>query len=144
MTGHKALDEIFSEARQWRQGHPWTSRWYGLRYRAANAWAWRRLPRYAWQRATRGYSTRDWWSFDGWICGVIGRACADLRDHGHGHPADTTEAEWNDVLTRISEPLLEYSEHHLEDLSYQREMARYEAAREAMHLFAENLGSMWD
>lgn len=142
---HRTLDEIMADAEQWHQDHPWLSRWHGLKYRLKELWHWRRVPRWTWQRARRGYSDRDLWSLDTYICGVVGAGVEHLRRVSHGHPADLTEDEWDDILTRISGPLLAYSSEKFEDgYTYDEEMARYEAAREAMHLFAEHLGGMWD
>lgn len=139
------FDEIMEEARQWRASHPWRRRWYGLRRRLRRARVVAaREPRWAWQRARHGYSRRDLWSFDTYIAGVIGRACIDLRDTSHGYPNGLTEEEWANVLTGISEPLLEYSEHKFADLTREEGQEQYEAARSAMQWFACRLGDMWD
>lgn len=107
----------------------------------------RRQLRWFWQRGRRGYSDQDVWNFDTYIAGIIGRGVRDLRECGHGHPDDImTEEEWHSILDRISGPLLTYSDGDKwrDGYTYEEEMRRYDAAREAMHLFAEHLGGMWD
>jgi hypothetical protein len=138
------LEEVFGDFERWHDEHPWRSRWCRLKGMTKDVWHWRHIPRWKYQRAKRGYSTCDWWSFDTYICGVIASACRDFRDHGIGHPSDVTEEEWDDTLTRIAEPLQAYSDGKFEVFTAEEMAAQYEAAREAMHLFAENLGSMWD
>lgn len=115
-----------------------------IRRLVRDAWRWRHTPRWGWQRIKRGYSTRDLWSFDTFIAAVVADACENLRDNGHGYPCEMTVDEWNDVLTRIAEPLKVWADEKFTTLTFDEEMKRYEKAREAMRLFADNLGSMWD
>lgn len=137
--------EIMAELEKWHRDHPWRSRWRRLTGWLRDAFRFtRRAPVKAWQRARRGYSTPDLWSFDVYICGVIGRAVLDLQANGHGYPVDATEEEWHDLLTAIAEPLLAYSEGKFAALDRDSDFAQYEAAKNAMRLFADNLGGMWD
>ncbi|MFD4474650.1 hypothetical protein ACFWPU_00835 [Streptomyces sp. NPDC058471] len=143
MTGkhHVTLDEILADG--WHEDRWWQSCWYGGRRRLRSAWAARRKPRWWWQRARRGYSTRDWWCFDTYISGVIAKACRDFQEHGRGYPGDMTAEEWEAILDGIATPLEAYIADVCDD-TYEEQMAKYEAARVAMHLFAENLGGFWD
>lgn len=96
------------------------------------------------ERGRYGYSRRDWWSFDIYICGVIGRACQDFKGYGNGFPGGMTESEWNQLLEDIYVPLLEWHEHRFEYYDLAAEEFAYEQAKEAMHKFAEHLGAFWD
>ena len=142
--GEKLLDEIFAEVKQWHDEHPWLSRYYRLRRWVRNGvHTAKRQPRIWWQHIRQGYSYRDLWSFDTYIAGVIGRATEELKG-AYGCPSDMSEEEWMATLARISEPLLAYSKGKFLDLTREQELAQYDAAREAMHLFAGRLGDMWD
>ncbi|WP_183068972.1 hypothetical protein [Streptomyces sp. gCLA4] len=142
---YSSMEELTADIRRWRQDHPVRYRYGRIKARTQEVWSKRHVPLFVRQRARRGYSERDLWSFDAYICGVIGNGVRDLRAIKHGYPAHMTPEEWDAVLGRISDPLLDYAEHHL-DLSegYEVMTARHDAAREALHPFAENLGSMWD
>lgn len=140
----QSIGEMLAEMRQWHLDHPWRSRWYRARGRAKDAARTARLqPRWWWQRARQGYSVHDLWSFDTYIAGVIGNAVQDLKG-AHGYPSDMSEEEWAATLDRIATPLLAYSEGKFLELTREQELAQYDAAREAMHLFAGRLGDMWD
>lgn len=104
---------------------------------------WKRIARHNKERAQKGYSVYDWWSFDTFVCGLIANACRDFRLIGHGHPGDMTEEEWNAYLLEIEEPLRVWAEEKF-DLHGDEEMAAYRAAQEAMAKFTARLGYMWD
>jgi hypothetical protein len=111
-------------------------------------WPWqyyRRVWRHESQRVNNGYSWHDWISFDTFLCLVIADACRDFRENGQGYPAGSSEEEWNDVLTRIEDPLRWWGENKFDnELSAEGEKLRYEEAKDAMRLVAEHLGSLWD
>ncbi|OII61171.1 hypothetical protein BJP40_06490 [Streptomyces sp. CC53] len=146
MGDHTPLDGFMAEADRWRSEHPWRCRWGRVWRRAGDVWRAVRLePVWAWQRARRGYSERDLWSLDTYIAGVVGAGVQHLKEVKHSHPVEVTEQEWDDILDRIAGPLLAYAEGKFDPgLSFEDELVQYEAAREAMRLFAEHLGSMWD
>lgn len=50
------------------------------------------------QRALRGFSDFDWWSFDTYISWVIATALTKFRDEGIGYPVMYTEEEWKAIL----------------------------------------------
>jgi hypothetical protein len=51
----------------------------------------------------------EWWNGHAHLARVIASMALQHRDIGNTHPADLTKAEWDDVLTRIGEPLLAYA-----------------------------------
>lgn len=104
---------------------------------------WKRVERHNRERAQKGYSAFDWWSFDTFICGVIANACRDFRLKGIGYPGDMTEEEWADYLLSIETPLRVWAEEKF-DLGHEQELEAYEAAKAAMHKFADRLGNFWD
>lgn len=105
---------------------------------------WRRINRHNSERALRGYSRYDWWSFDTFVCALIANACRDFRLYGHGYPADMTVEEWNTYLLEIEEPLRVWAEQKFDFDTPEQELEAYRAAQKAMAMFAHRLGSMWD
>ena len=105
---------------------------------------WTRLV-WAWQRARRGWSDRDLWSLDAYLCGVIAGSLTDLRDSGHGGPGDLTPTEWRALLARIAEPLAAYSKWRSRvDARPEDEAAVRAPAQEAIRLLADRVGDLWD
>ena len=104
---------------------------------------WPRAWRKRWERGRKGYSVYDWWSFDTYICKVIADACQDFRLHSHGYGNGYTKESWAQYLLSIEEPLRVWGEQKY-DLFGDEEMEAYEAAKAAMHRFADELGQMWD
>lgn len=104
---------------------------------------WKRVQRHNSERAEKGYSVFDWWSFDTFICGVIANACRDFRLKGVGYGNGYTEESWNEFLLGIEEPLRVWAESKFK-LSHEQELEAYEAAKAAMHRFADELGQFWD
>jgi len=104
----------------------------------------RRLRRHRRERAKKGYSTYDWWSFDTYITWVIGNAVLDFKNNGVGLHYGSDSAENAAWLDSIAKPLLRYSEMKFDILDHEEEVRMYNEAREAMHKFAENLGTFWD
>jgi hypothetical protein len=95
--------------------------------------------RWRWQRAERDWADRDTWSLDSYLAQLIGSSVAFLRTHTHGYPSDITPELWDDILSRISQPLLAYHKHWDNyDEKYISE------AQQALHLLAEHLPSLWD
>lgn len=74
--------------------------------------------KYAWQRATKGYSDPDVWEFDNFLTHVIAGGLNELSNSTHGFPCsllvDNTENEeekfkrWQEILREISNDMLEY------------------------------------
>ncbi len=54
----------------------------------------RRTIRHWYQRRTRGWDDSDLWSLDQTMAKWILPRLRRFRDAQHGHPGDTTEAEW--------------------------------------------------
>jgi hypothetical protein len=102
-----------------------------------------KLERHRKERSEQGFSTFDWWSFDTYIAGVIGRAVLKFREDGMGYPGDMTEESWNAFCTEIAEPLIAYSDQKF-DVTREDEFKLYEDAKEAMHKFSDRLGYFWD
>lgn len=104
---------------------------------------WKRVSRHNAQRAQKGYSVYDWWSFDTFICGVIANACRDFRLKGVSYAMGYTEGSWSAYLLSIETPLRVWAEGKY-DLGHGEEVEAYEAAKAAMHRFADELGNFWD
>lgn len=137
-------DHVYQWERHWRRN--------SLRHRLQLppwlCWEWpwqhyRRIRRHERQRIKNGYSWYDWISFDTFLCLLLADACKDFRENSHGYPMGSSVEEWNALLTSIEEPLRVWGESKFE-LKHDEEVAAYEAAIAAMHLVADNLGSLWD
>lgn len=105
---------------------------------------WKRVNQHNSERAQKGYSKWDWWSFDTFVCALIANACRDFRLKGHGYPGDMTAEEWGIYLLEIEEPLRVWAEKKFDFDTQEEELEAYEAARKAMAMFAHRLGWMWD
>lgn len=102
-----------------------------------------KLARHRKERQEHGFSAADWWSFDTYIAGVIGRALIKFRDEGHGYPHGSSEEEFKTLCTEIAEPLLDYAENKFKVFG-DKEDKMYNDAVAAMIKFSENLGQWWD
>lgn len=110
--------------------------------------------RWRWQRMMRGWATQDCWSLDRYITQVLGESVAYLRDHNHSWPGEQNGLEkpedWDALLTRISQPLLDYKKHwdwedgQTVDQHWEHEKKVMADAQEALHLMAEWLPYLWD
>lgn len=107
-----------------------------------------KLPRHHQERIERGFSEYDWWNFNSYIAGVVATAVLKCVD-GYGYFAintkdyeEDTEEDFKATCGAIYYALTEYLRADYEWADDMNE--RYEEAREAMILFAENLGSWWD
>lgn len=101
-----------------------------------------KLRRHKRERAKKGYSTFDWWSFDTYITWVIGNAALDFK-HGFGYIYGDNDKDHEEFIDSIAKPLLEYSEKKF-DVFGDEEVELYENAQAAMHKFADYLGHFWD
>lgn len=101
------------------------------------------------QRARRGFSDEDLWSFDHYICEVLSKGLHRLADTTHSYPGEwngyATPEEWDDNLRTLSKALGGWTSHSIMDAdSYEQELELYQNAQAALHKVADDLGSMWD
>ncbi|WMI33488.1 hypothetical protein SEA_KENREY_96 [Streptomyces phage Kenrey] len=96
------------------------------------------------ERAKSGFSTFDWWNFDRYIAGVIGRAVRQFAD-GHGYHSDFSNMEdFAAFCKTIYEPLEFYASEEYSELSFAEQDVKHTEAVEAMKKFSERLGAWWD
>lgn len=101
-----------------------------------------RQPKIAKQRATRGFSYRDLWSFDAYLARVISQGCRELAIVEHGHPCGITYEEWIAILNKIADGFEAYEEildFKADDIELRK--AQYD---EAMKLFVQYFEHLWD
>ena len=96
------------------------------------------------QRARRGWSDYDAWSFDSYISRVMSQGMARLAASTHSWPGEQSKwptfEEWQDHLTSMSVRLGAWN---LDTDSFSdKEM--FEVTRKAMHEWADNFGHYWD
>lgn len=94
------------------------------------------------QRALRGFSDYDWWSFDTYISGVIATALEKFRDDGMGYPCEYTEEQWKMVL----DIAIEGFELHATKFDWEWE-DRFQNDKKveiALDIFRGIYGSLWD
>ena len=102
--------------------------------------------RYAWQRATRGFSDPDWWELD-WRSSKL--FCAELRyfaKHCHSFPQALAEKygndgydQWKDILNQIADNLEKYADTRFENAELSEHYWK-----EAFSLLSEWHTNMWD
>jgi|SRR5579859_188539 len=105
---------------------------------------WKRVRRHREERATRGYSTYDWWNFDQYIAGVVANACQDFRTKGVGRPIDMEDEEWMTFLLSIEEPLRAWADDKLSTYDKETSQKLYDDAKAAWHRFADRFSQFWD
>jgi hypothetical protein len=130
-------------------------RWLTLKRRLAAPRRWVREVRWFIHRGRHGWARPDWWSFDDYICRLIGECLTEFRDKGHSYPGDgvkggETPEEWHETLTKIIDPLLAYKTHwdwgDDQDVNehWAREQKIIAEAQDALRLMADWLGGLWD
>ena len=109
--------------------------------------------RFAWQRATRGFSDKDIWGLADWHTDLLRAALTHFRDNLHGHPAHLNDGGdevlgqrmWEEHLDKII-ALLDRCD---EELFNEREQAiindytiGHNPTEEAKRLFYEELNKL--
>ena len=104
------------------------------------------------ERATQGFSTYDWWGFDGYLSFVIiGGLKKFIRD-GNGYPGSLESIdEWNVILEKMiagfeaAEEIKNYDPPDFSLETYEVFVAEKSAVRdEGMALFVKWYGDLWD
>ena len=90
------------------------------------------------QRAERGFSDYDFWSFDTYISAVLANYAEYAREHNHGYPIGITEQEWDEILEKIQIGFANNAEHSFDD------KFKPELLEEALTLFAKWFQNFWD
>jgi hypothetical protein len=153
--------------RRWRHEtlHPFLAR---LKRRIMAPRRWYYQARSFIRRGRHGWARPDLWGMDSYICQLLGEMTASLKQQAHGHPCQATrsdscgnvkdgpkcscEQDWNDILDRISGPLLAYKSHWDWDREggetieqfREREDKIISDAQDALRLMADHLPSLWD
>lgn len=95
-------------------------------------------------RARRGWSPRDTWSADIYICRVVGEMLLHLADHDHGWPGTDefpTYEDWTSALRFHGDRLVRYGE---DPFAVDVDGERQADAQASLHWVADHLGAMWD
>lgn len=74
--------------------------------------------KYAWQRATRGFSDPDCWEFDSYLSRIISGGLKTLDKNRHGFPTELYSQlgeedgnqEWSKILSEISAKMEKYEQ----------------------------------
>lgn len=94
------------------------------------------------QRGRRGWSVRDTWSFDSYVCWVLSEGTAWLAEHDHGYPGEGTEwdtpEKWKAYLLDLSVRLGTWNDKTFLDND------AFEVSSKAVEEFGRNLGHFWD
>lgn len=101
-------------------------------------------------RIKNGYSYRDLWSFDVYIAGVLSKALIELRDIGHGYPADEgmTPEKWHDILTEMAEGFEAWT-HIFDNEAYGDNWKEWQEdidkkLKSSFELMSKWFGNLWD
>ena len=92
--------------------------------------------KYAWQRATRGFSDPDCWEFDSYLSRIISGSLKTLDKNRHGFPIELYfqlgeeggDKEWSKILSEISAKMEKYE--RLKSSEYPPDNLPPEAIRE--------------
>lgn len=117
--------------------------------------------KFAWQRATRGFSDRDWWSIDYHIADILSKALPMYIDRGHGvsmgfFEGDDFESDeaHEKAITKQKEEYLKYADFFKrycdggvwtkEETAKELNGVTTEEYEEAMQWLATNFSGLWD
>jgi hypothetical protein len=108
--------------------------------------------KWAWQRVYRGWDDRVLWSIHDHLIDHLPIWLTWLRDNGAGFPADMTEQQWNEELSRMIAGF--EAARKLDDLDWMDIQGKDEQAAEQQRLsevfnngmksFTEYFFSLWD
>lgn len=94
-------------------------------------------------RAVNGFSTYDWWNFDGYLAFVIAGGLKKFRNEGSGYPADLTIEQWNTLLDIMIEGFEGWQNKFVVDtFEEEKELARELGV--ALDIFKAYFTSLWD
>ena len=105
------------------------------------------------QRGKRGYSDRDLWGFDYYLCEIMPKALRQLNDIRHGYPdspfakTGMTDKKWGRILEQMAVGFEAYGEtlndhEHMGNSSwYKKRIKRWEVGSK---LFIKYFGALWD
>lgn len=96
------------------------------------------------ERAERGWSREDTWSFDTYLAGIIAGGCRALAQRGNGYPPQLTPEEWSAILNRIADAFEWYVEGAFTVERGGRDKAKCEEFEAAFGLLCEWWGALWD
>lgn len=92
----------------------------------------------AWQRLTRGYDDRLFWSLRDYVDPMIVAHVTFMRDTGHGYPIGVTKKKWEKVLNTILAGFVPEPESAKDFKKYARARGR------ALVLLAFYWDELWD
>ena len=103
--------------------------------------------KYAWQRATRGFSDPDWWEFDSYLSQTISGCLKEFDKKRHGFPSELYfqlgeedgNKKWSEILLKIAENMDMYEKVKTEN---KKESERL--WNDAFDLLKEWHDNMWD
>lgn len=101
----------------------------------------RRHARNAWQRARRGYSNEDTYSFEDYLANVIIGGLTELRNRELAHPGGLDPEEWRAILDEIIigfRTFLDDEKRFSDDAEVRAKIDR------GWELFREWFPSLWD
>lgn len=87
----------------------------------------KREIKHRYQRATRGYSYADTWSFDGTLATYLCGALTEFKRSTVGHPMQMTMKQWEATLDEMKEGFCYYMEHEDDLISGEEWRERYDA-----------------
>lgn len=98
--------------------------------------------RMMWQRARRGWSIEDSWSFDYYMADVIAGGVRSIRERGISHPGELTPERWDEILLEIEQGMAAARRIQLgEDTDWNKDLAQF---RKAMDHLKEWWFGIWD
>lgn len=97
------------------------------------------------QRGMRGYSDRDTWSIDYYLCSWMPQALTTLKKRKIGHPIGLTKRSWDAKLDRMINAFRIANK--IQDCQYRTPKETREAVkqfRKDLSLFVTHFFSLWD
>lgn len=148
--GHVGFDEFIAHEKTYPSIYRRAQSFYYKCYRGVRNV--RHAPyevKYFVQRGRRGWSDQDLWNVDVFLVDMLVGALEQYKKESFGHPADTTEEDWETTIDEIIWGLRQYqlfwdNWHELKIDDYiQAEKEAMNALARSFRLLGENLPGIW-
>lgn len=96
------------------------------------------------QRGRRGWADKDVWDVDYYLSKIIPPMITYLREVTHGHPADLSEKEWDEILEKIEQGFIASQRMQSSEYSIEEYEADEKIFNEGMELLAKWYFGLWD
>lgn len=100
--------------------------------------------KWAWQRATKGYSDYDRYDIDFWFLKTIVPMLREFNEKTYSHPYNMTPEEWHDIIEEMAQHFEQADKLSDDYLTGQDWEKAEEELHKGMTMFEKYLFNLWD